>query len=37
MWYAEDVKRAVKAIGRGTPSAWVDTEFELELVSYQIK
>jgi hypothetical protein len=31
------VKRAVKFVSRGTPSRFIDTEFDLELVRYQIK
>ena len=37
VWYAPEVKRAVRTISRGTPSAFVDTQYELELTSYQLK
>jgi hypothetical protein len=37
VWYAPEVKRAVRTISRGTPSAFVDTQYELELTSYQVK
>jgi hypothetical protein len=37
VWYAPEVKRAVRTISRGTPSAYVDTQYELELTSYQVK
>lgn len=37
VWYAPEVKRAVKFVSRGTPSRMVDTQFELELMSYQLK
>lgn len=36
VWYAPEVKRAVKFSGRGGPSRAVDTEFDLELVSYRL-
>lgn len=37
VWYAPEVKRAVRTISRGSPSAYVDTQFELELTGYQLK
>jgi hypothetical protein len=37
VWYAPEVKRAVKFLSRGTPSYFTDTEFDLELMSYQLK
>lgn len=37
VWYADEAKRAVRITGHGARSAWVETEFELELVSYQVK
>ena len=37
VWYAPEVKRAVRTISRGTASAFVDTQYELELTSYQLK
>jgi hypothetical protein len=37
VWYSPETKRPVKFISRGGPSANVDTEFELELVSYKVK
>jgi hypothetical protein len=37
VWYAPEVKRAVRTISRGTASAFVDTQYELELTSYQVK
>jgi hypothetical protein len=37
VWYAPQVKRAVKLVSRGGPSRFIDTEFELELLSYQLK
>jgi hypothetical protein len=37
VWYAPEVRRAVRTISRGTPSAFVDTQYELELTSYQLK
>jgi hypothetical protein len=36
VWYAPEVKRAVKFVSRGTPSRFIDTEFDLELVKYQL-
>ena len=36
VWYAPEVKRAVKFSGRGGPSRSVDTEFDIELVSYKL-
>jgi hypothetical protein len=37
VWYAPEVKRAIKFTGRGGPARAVDTEFEIELVGYQLK
>jgi hypothetical protein len=37
VWYAPEVKRAVKLVSRGGPSRFIDTEFDLELMSYQLK
>lgn len=36
VWYAPEVKRAVKFSSRGGPSRSVDTEFDVELVSYKV-
>ena len=36
VWYAPEVKRAVKFSGRGSQSRSVDTEFDIELVSYRL-
>jgi hypothetical protein len=36
VWYAPQVKRAVKYSSRGGMSAYVDTNFELELLSYKL-
>lgn len=36
VWYAPEVKRAIKFSGRGGPSRSVDTEFDIELVSYRL-
>jgi hypothetical protein len=36
VWYAPEVKRAVKFVSRGSPSRFIDTDFELELVSYKL-
>jgi hypothetical protein len=37
VWYSPETKRPVKFISRGGPSSNVDTEFELELVSYKVR
>ncbi len=37
VWYSPDAKRAVKIISRGNASANVETEYDLELVSYKVK
>ena len=37
VWYAPEVRRAVKFVSRGTPSRMVDTQYELELTSYRLK
>ena len=36
VWYAPEIKRAVKYESRGLPSSVIDTQFELELVSYKL-
>jgi hypothetical protein len=36
VWYAPEVKRAIKFVGRGGPSRTVDTEFDIELVSFKL-
>jgi len=36
VWYAPEVKRAVRYASRGLPSNVIDTQFELELVSYKL-
>ena len=36
VWYAPEVKRAVKFVSRGTPSSFIETEFDLELLSYKL-
>lgn len=36
VWYSPQAKRPVRMVSRGTPSANVDTEFELELVSFRL-
>jgi hypothetical protein len=35
--YAPEVKRAVNFVSRGTPSRFIDTQFDLELLPYQLK
>jgi hypothetical protein len=37
VWYAPEVKRAVKYSSRGEMSAYVDTNFELQLLSFKLK
>jgi hypothetical protein len=37
VWYSPDAKRAVRISSRGDPSASVETEFDLELIRYDIK
>jgi hypothetical protein len=37
VWYSPETKRPVRFISRGGPSANIDTEFELELVSYKVR
>jgi hypothetical protein len=37
VWYAPEVKRAVKVVSRGTQSRSVDTQFELELLRYELQ
>lgn len=37
VWYAPEVKRAVKVASRGGESRYVDTQYEVELTSYQLK
>jgi hypothetical protein len=37
VWYSPQAKRAVKIISRGNPSANVETEYDLELVSYKVR
>jgi hypothetical protein len=37
VWYAPDVKRAVKVVSRGGPSRTVDTQYELELLNYRLQ
>ncbi len=36
VWYAPQIKRAVKYSSRGVPSRLIDTQFELELTSYKL-
>ncbi len=37
VWYSPETKRPVKFVSRGSPSANIDTEFELELVNYEVR
>jgi hypothetical protein len=37
VWYAPEVKRAIRVVSRGTQSRSVDTQFELELLRYQLQ
>lgn len=36
VWYAPEVRRAVKFVSRGGLSSYADTNYELELVSYKL-
>ena len=37
VWYAPEVKRAIKVVSRGGPSRSVETQYELELLSYRLQ
>jgi len=37
VWYAPEVGRAVKLVSQGSPSRYVDTQYEIELARYQLK
>ncbi|HEX6156329.1 MAG TPA: hypothetical protein VFZ54_09925 [Burkholderiales bacterium] len=37
VWYVPEVGRAVKVVSQGSPSRYVDTQYELELARYQLK
>lgn len=37
VWYSPEMRRAVKFSSRGEPSRYIDTTFDLELVSHKVK